>query len=74
MEWLFGWRKNLGSITLPEGLTSIGSWAFSGCKSITTITLPKELTSIGGNAFYLCESLSPEQVEQLRHRFGDSVL
>lgn len=39
------------SLTLPSGLTDIGSLAFNGCEGITSITLPSGLTSIGGNAF-----------------------
>ena len=42
--------KNLTSITIPEGVTSIGSNAFSNA-GLTSITLPESLTSIGNGAF-----------------------
>ena len=37
-------RKSLVSITLPDGLTSIGFGAFLGCTSLVSITLPDGLT------------------------------
>ena len=39
--------KNLTSITIPEGVTSIGRYAFQLCSSLTSITIPKSVTSIG---------------------------
>jgi hypothetical protein len=46
-----------GSITIPTGVTSIGSSAFSGCASLTGITIPENVTSIGSNAFGGCTNL-----------------
>lgn len=49
------WQTVSGSITsisLPTGLTRIGSKAFNGCSNLTTIDLPSSLTSIGSFAFY----------------------
>lgn len=55
---IFYFCTSLTSITLPEGLTSIGAEAFYYCSSLTSITLPEGLTSIGSSAFYSCTSLS----------------
>lgn len=41
----------LQSITLPEGLKTIGDYAFGGCRKITSINLPSTLQSIGKGAF-----------------------
>lgn len=46
------------SITLPEGLMTIGDNAFRGCSSLTNINLPESLTSIGDYAFYGCSNLT----------------
>ena len=46
------------SITIPEGVTSIGEGTFSGCSSLTSITIPEGVTSIGYRAFYGCSSLT----------------
>ena len=37
----------VGTIVLPEGLTSIGENAFYNCSSLKEIVLPEGLTSIG---------------------------
>ena len=39
-------------ITIPDGVTSIGSEAFIRCLSLTSIILPSSITSIGLGAFY----------------------
>ena len=46
------------SVSLPEGLTSIGGGAFENCSSLTSIILPNSVTSIGDNAFYGCSLTS----------------
>ena len=48
----------LRTVTLPDGVTSIGNSAFDGCSSLTSITTPDGVTSIGDRAFYGCESLA----------------
>ena len=63
--------KDAVSVTIPEGvtsignsafeycssLTSIGSWAFEYCSSLTSISIPEGVTSIGSWAFEYCSSL-----------------
>ena len=49
---------NLTSISLPEGLTTIGERSFSGCSNLTSISLPESITSIGSSAFSNCTSLT----------------
>ncbi len=51
------YNSSLISITLPEGVTSIGGSAFEGCNSLTSITIPEGVTSIGSSAFEGCNSL-----------------
>lgn len=45
------------SVTIPDGVTSIGIAAFSGCSGLTTITIPDSVTSIGDFAFNNCSEL-----------------
>jgi hypothetical protein len=54
----FSDRTNLTSITLPEGITSIGNSAFYGCTGLPSITLPNSVTSIGDRAFSGCTGLT----------------
>jgi hypothetical protein len=42
--------KNLTSVTLQEGLESIGEWCF-GFTAIKEITIPKSVKNIGNYAF-----------------------
>ena len=49
---------NMTSLTIPEGVTSIGFEAFIGCSSLTSVTIPASVTSIGSVAFYGCSALT----------------
>ncbi|MCQ2203876.1 MAG: leucine-rich repeat domain-containing protein [Bacteroidales bacterium] len=51
---------DLTSITIPDGVTSIGPYAFEFCSRLTSITIPEnsKLTSIGVDAFYGCSRLT----------------
>ncbi len=50
--------SGLTSITIGDGVTSIGSGAFSGCSGLTNISIGNGVTSIGHDAFYGCSSLT----------------
>ena len=70
-------REEITSLSLPDGLSSIGSFAFSGCTGITSVTLPASLTSIGSRAFLGCSSLTSFAVAQGNTNFsvdGEGVL
>ena len=46
------------SVSIPSGVTGIGSSAFYNCTSLTSITIPNSVTSIGYGAFRSCSSLT----------------
>ena len=48
----------LTSVTIPEGVTEIGSSAFESCSSLTSVTIPSSVTSIGNYAFRRCANLN----------------
>lgn len=53
----FAERSNITSITIPEGVTEIGSSVFASCVSLKDITLPSTLKKLGSSAFWGCTSL-----------------
>lgn len=42
----------LENVSLPYGLTTLGSEAFSGCSNLKEITLPSKLSTLESRAFY----------------------
>lgn len=55
---LYGWGKliqvrdkTVTSITVPEGITEIGSLAFANMSALKTVNLPSTLTTLGYGAF-----------------------
>ena len=47
----------LTSITIPEGITSIGQTAFNDCDQLTEVILPNTVTTVGKMAFANCAKL-----------------
>lgn len=49
---------NLRSITIPEGVKTIGSEVFINCSSLTSIVLPGSLEKLGRHSFEGCSGLT----------------
>ena len=49
--------REIVSVVLPEGYTTIGDYAFFGCENLESITLPSTLVTIGRQAFRDCKKL-----------------
>ena len=49
---------NLRSITIPEGVKTIGSEVFINCSSLTSIVLPGSLEKLGRHSFVGCSGLT----------------
>jgi hypothetical protein len=64
--------KDLTSVMLPSGVTSIGYNAFYNCRSLASITLPSGVTDIGGFAFNMCTSLTTVSIPASVARMGDN--
>ena len=56
----FAFCKSLTSVTIPDGVTSIGNNAFSSCDNLTNVTFgnDSQLLEIGSLAFAFCYSLT----------------
>lgn len=48
----------LTSVTIPDGITSIGGYAFCGCINLTSVNIPNTVTSIADSAFSMCTNLT----------------
>lgn len=54
----FAYCDNLTTVTIPDGVTTIGDSAFEACTSLTSVTIPDGVTTIGNSAFFYCTSLT----------------
>ena len=61
--------SSLPTISLPEGIVSIGDNAFYNCTTLTTALLPNSLETIGESSFRYCSKLQnitlPEHINKI---------
>ena len=50
--------SNIKTLTLEEGVSSIGTSVFENCTGIKSVTIPSSIANIGGSAFKGCSNLS----------------
>ena len=62
-----------GDVTIPDGVTSIGSSAFEGCSGLTSVTIPNSVTSIGRYAFEDCSGLTHVTIPNSVTSIGDGA-
>ena len=55
--WVFYANNMVKEITIPNGVTSIGSHVFADCHKLEKVTLPDTIRKISFNAFTNCISL-----------------
>lgn len=54
----FYFCRSITSVTIPNGITTIGEFTFYNCTSLTSVTIPDSVTSIEKLAFKYCTSLT----------------
>lgn len=47
-------ERDITSIDIPNGTTTLGTYIFGNCHNLTSVTIPNTVTSIGGGAFGHC--------------------
>ena len=52
------WGDSITSVSMQNGITSIGEMAFRQCSGLTNIVIPDSVTQIGERAFFACTSLT----------------
>ena len=61
------------TVTVREGVSTIGESAFSDCTYITSLTLPESLTGVGRYAFYNCRGLTSLTIPEGVTSIGESA-
>ena len=56
-DYAFYGCSNITSLTVPEGVKSIGKQAFFNCSGMTSLSLPASVRSIGELCFNGCQKL-----------------
>ncbi len=71
-------ETGLTTLTIPEGITSIGdpnnsAATFSNCKSLTTVTIPGTVKELAGLAFNGCTALETVNLSEGTESLGSSI-
>ena len=64
---------SLASVTIQDGVTSIGEHAFNNCSALTSIVIPDSVMSIGNYAFSDCGGLIAVTIGDSVAIIGDSA-
>lgn len=61
--------KSLKSVSMGEGIATIGKWAFYKCSALTEVSFPSTLTCVMGSAFSSCTAIPslvfPDKLEEI---------
>lgn len=66
-------ERDITSINIPSGTTTIGYSVFNGCSHLTSVTIPNSVTTIGENAFYNCTDLNSVTIPDSVTTIGTSA-
>ncbi len=61
----FEYCTSLLSVSLPDGISSVGMYAFSRCENMTTVYFGKDIRQIGLHAFRDCPALEKIEISPL---------
>ena len=68
----FAGCENLTSVTIPDGVTTLGQSAFEGCTSLRSVSMPDSVNNISYYTFSGCSSLTsvkmPKSLVYIGHR------
>ncbi|MBR2366076.1 MAG: leucine-rich repeat domain-containing protein [Oscillospiraceae bacterium] len=66
-------NSRLVSVSIPGGVTRIGSYVFRGCDQLTNLDIPDGVTEIGEEAFYSCSKLASVTIPDGVTRIGSNA-
>ena len=67
------YKKEIVSVVIEDGVTSIGTDAFERCQSLSSVRIPDSVTKIGENVFGMCNSLKQIQLPDSLTEIGASA-
>ena len=67
------YKKDIISVFILDGVTSIGDHAFRDCSGLSSVTIPNSVTSIGICAFYDCSGLTSVTIPNSVTSIGGSA-
>ena len=70
-DTVIGCNRNITSVTIPDGVTTIGHSALYGCSSLTSVVIPNSVTSFEQSAFNECVSLKSISIPNSVTSIGD---
>ena len=73
LKELTDYGETLGSIVLPDTITTLGEYAFENCTNLISIKIPSSITEIGKGAFQGCTSLTDIYVNQAESTLLDNA-
>lgn len=65
--------QKIKSVTIEDGVTSIGAFAFYSCSNLTSVTVGNSVTHIGNAAFYECYSLTSVNIPNSVTEIGNGA-
>lgn len=66
-------QSYIGSVTLQNGVSSIGAHAFADCTELSDITLPGSVSAIGRAAFQNCSALTAIALPEALKTIGENT-
>ena len=71
-DWAFIRDTTITSVTIPDGIITIGDDAFHDCSNLTgELIIPDSVTTIGDGAFYYCDNLTELTIGNSVTTIGD---
>ena len=69
----YNYRESITSVSIGDGVTTIGYNAFRGCTELTSAAIPNSVTSVGVNAFRDCTKLKSVTISSSVTYFGQNA-
>jgi len=79
-SWSFGtspWyshKNSIKTVTMNNGVTTIGDYAFYGLNNLVNVTIPEGVTSFGDSAFSFCLRLSSISIPKTVKTLGQGAI